>query len=504
MVRAAPAWHAGPIEHVLPQVNHDTILVKLSLDAPLRDGPPVLMIDRRSVAGRMTDSAGRFWTFHASGLTPERTYTLALVDKAGHAVADAWPLRTFPAPDSVPQRLRLLMFTCAGGHDVVQRYLPMATRIKLLERALSFEPDAMVANGDHVYWDLKTRAARELGASPRALAYAGAFDRTAPIIGTHNEAVLLRAVGPQIVPLYGARCRSVPVFFLQDDHDNFDNDEADDHYVSLPPDAFMLNAARASQALYYPEFLPDATRPLGLPSSDAPDRAPRVSESFGSLRYGRLLELLMYDCRRHMTLKGATAGFVPPEVEDWLKARMAAPEIAHVINAPSTPVGWSAGKWGEWYADVEQDGHLTTARAKPYWQPGWRTQHDRLLQAASAMAGRLPLFISGDLHVISEGRITRTNDIDLSANPVRTIITGPLGTGDSGWPSAFRGMTGRPPAGIQNQELQAPIEQHGFIIADVEPGRIGIRFFKWDVKTQPVEAIADLQPFRESEHVRST
>jgi hypothetical protein len=119
------------------------------------------------------------------------------------------------------------------------------------------------------------------------------------------------------------------------------------------------------------------------------------------------------------------------------------------------------------------------------------------------MAGRVPLFVSGDLHVISEGRVTRTSGIDLSANPVRTIITGPLGTGPKGWPSAFRGMTGMPPAGLENDELQKPIEEHGFIIADVEPSRIRVRFFRWDVKSQPVDAIATLQPFRESELARS-
>jgi hypothetical protein len=61
----------------------------------------------------------------------------------------------------------------------------------------------------------------------------------------------------------------------------------------------------------------------------------------------------MYDCRRHLTMHGPSAVFVPPEVEAWLKDRMARPDTAHVINIPSTPPGWSAGKWGEWYADME-------------------------------------------------------------------------------------------------------------------------------------------------------
>ena len=71
--------------------------------------------------------------------------------------------------------------------------------------------------------------------------------------------------------------------------------------------------------LYYPEFLPDPMRPLGLASASAADRPARVSESYGTLRYGRLAEVLMYDCRRHLTMHGPSAVFVPPEVEAWLK-----------------------------------------------------------------------------------------------------------------------------------------------------------------------------------------
>ena len=116
------------------------------------------------------------------------------------------------------------------------------------------------------------------------------------------------------LPVYGTDFRSTPVFFLQDDHDYFDNDEATDEAVTFPPSHFMLQLARATQNIYYPEFLPDPMRPLGLASASAADRPARVSESFGTLRYGRLAEVLMYDCRRHMTMHGPSAVFVPPEV----------------------------------------------------------------------------------------------------------------------------------------------------------------------------------------------
>src|SRR5215212_8576912 len=109
--------------------------------------------------------------------------------------------------------------------------------------------------------------------------------------------------------------RSSPVFFLQDDHDYFENDEATNEIVTFPPSWFMLQLARATQQLYYPEFLPDRERPANLPWSSAGDRVSGLSESFGTLRYGRLAEILLYDVRRTLTLAGPSAVFVDPEVE---------------------------------------------------------------------------------------------------------------------------------------------------------------------------------------------
>src|SRR5262249_34845801 len=65
-------------------------------------------------------------------------------------------------------------------------------------------------------------------------------------------------------------------------------------------------------------------RPLGLPWSSAGDRLGGVSETFGTLRYGRLAEILLYDIRRTQTLAGPSAVYLDLEVEKWLKARTAA------------------------------------------------------------------------------------------------------------------------------------------------------------------------------------
>jgi hypothetical protein len=227
-----------------------------------------------------------------------------------------------------------------------------------------------------------------------------------------------------------------------------------------------------------------------------------VSECFGTLRYGRLVEVLLYDVRRTQTLAGPSAVYVDPEAEKWLKARTAAPEVAHLLHAPSNPPGWSAGKWGEWYPDVlGRDNKLTVSEPKPYWQSGWLKQHDRLMAAMTAMKGRVPLIISGDMHAVAIGRMMRSGSLDLRANPIHAVLSGPIGTADVGWPSNRRGTGTLPPVHLDMEEQVKPIEQHGFTLVDFTPDEMVLRQFKWDVKTQAPEAIDSLEPFHTAELV---
>src|SRR5258706_3430567 len=212
-------WDSGSVRHLLPTVSDSRMLIKVSFTAPVE---------------------GEHWHFYATDLAPGRRYPLSLVGGDGRALCQPWDLATFPAPGERPNRFRLLIYTCGGGHEV-HKFLPTAVRNRLLRRGLSFQPDPMVANGDSVYSDLLAPlGSRLLGAAPEAVQAAGTFDRSATVLGSDNETVLKRAAGPQIVPVYGTDFRSTPVFFLQDDHDYFDNDEATDEVVTFPPSYFML------------------------------------------------------------------------------------------------------------------------------------------------------------------------------------------------------------------------------------------------------------------------
>ena len=115
------------------------------------------------------------------------------------------------------------------------------------------------------------------------------------------------------------------------------------------------------------------------------------------------------------------------------------------------------------------------------------------------MPGRIPLVISGDLHAIAEGRMMRCGSLDFSKNPVEVILSGPLGTGDRGWPSAFRGIGATPPTHLTMEENLKPLEENGFIIADFTPESITVRYFRFSYHTQSPEAIDTLEPFRVTE-----
>jgi hypothetical protein len=490
-------WEPGSVVHILHTVND-----KISLHSALKN-PPRFHVGPRRFEGIQRDTRGFSWCFDASGLEADRPYAVQLTDASGRGLCAPWNLRTFPDPSTTLKHFRLLVYTCAGGHDELldqrtgkPRTLSLDRRRRLLRRALSFRPDAVLANGDHVYWDLLAPISRRLAASPAAERKFGKFDRTAPVFGSPNESILEHAAAPQIASLYGTMMREVPVFFVSDDHDYFENDDADDTLVTFPPDHFMLALARATRRLYYPEFLPDAARPLGLAGASAPDCPPHVAEAYGTLRYGKLAEILMYDCRRAMTLHGPSAVFVSREAEGWLKARMQDPEIAHVVNVPSIPPGWTAGKWGEWYPDVlDENGNLSLARLKPYWQPGWASQHDRLLAASAAMRERIPLFISGDMHAIGETRIHRSGQHDFSKNPVISLLSGPIGTDTDMWPSARRGTPPLKPRSMEADERQTALEENGFTILDFTSDSIVARMFKWNVRVAD-DLIDTLEPFR--------
>lgn len=513
-------WRAGPLQHLIPAASHDRVALKCSFAEPL-DFVPVLRIGNREIAGRSTDSERRFFSFDAAGLAPDTEYALQLSDGGGESLCDPWPLRTFPSPSASPESVRFLAYTCAGGHPESggdrPHFLPLAIRQRLLRRALSFRPRALIAIGDHIYWDQRTvlyNRSEERGRMSRAFyERIGWLDLSQPALGTPNETSLKAAAGPQIAELYGVMLRSTPSYFVSDDHDYYENDDADPQMITLPPDRYQLEFARFTRNAYLPEFLPDVERPLAMSGAGAGDREPGISEAFGTFRYGQLAEVLIYDCARYLSLKGVHAGLVPPEAEHWLHQRTRDQGVSQLFHVPSHPFGWSAGKWREWYPDVADlddggatvsrigdfagsDFGLTTERAKYFWQSGWWSQHQRLLESLTSQSKRPGVVLSGDLHAIGHSALERSGDLDLSANPVHAVLTGPVGT-QSGWPSAARGTPPLAATGLVHDVRGETFEKNGFALFDVTASEITVRLFAWKTG-EPQSAIDDLEPYHTS------
>ncbi len=487
---SSDGWNRGPVRHLLPTASGRSLHLKLSLVAPL-SAPPRLSVGGQTRTGERLDSAGRFWAFRVGGLAPDTEYRLELAH-GQEPLCDPWPLRTLPARDAQPSRLRIASFTCAGGANlptppsVFHAFKPAAWRRRLFDLMLAGEPDLVIANGDHVYFDLpQMDALRDSTLGRLILPFVdGAkarFDPTLAVLGTANETALTMVGDDQIASIYGVRFRSTPIFFVTDDHDYFVNDDATLEGTTLPPSPFHAALRDTLQRLYFPEFIADDL-PTTLPGRLDGGRA-ALSTHFGEIRYGDLFEGLLYDCGGFLSL-GAEARLVPRSVEAWLLDRTRNEDTLHLAHIPSHPMGWTAGKWREWYPDqLDSTGAAVApvlqdeAGGKYLWQQGWWRQHQALLEALASQSRRKALVVSGDLHALGAARIDRSGGLDLEANPVHAILSGPVGVGDVGWPSRARGVSARTPDAIGAESLLDLEERNGFTVMDFDRGSATVRIF---------------------------
>ncbi len=489
----AIAARADDIRHILPTVTDTSFSISVSVGQPRRQLR--LSIDGNKVEGLRRDSKGRFWSFYADGLHPAKTYELQLSDEEG-VLGQSWPLRSFPDRNAEPETFKLLTYTCAGGIDGLgipskQFFKPHAFRQKLFGEGLKEKPDAVIAIGDHIYYDLRGEEHPAIGRNSKWMKYLsrvyfswryGIFNRTEPIIGTDNEEVLVKIGDEQIANLYGTRFKSTPIYFVSDDHDYFENDDATPDMVTFPPDKFSRAAARAIADLYYPS-LPDAP-------------GPEWNRAFGTLTYGRLFEASIFDCAGHLTV-GDDARLIPAVAEEWLINRSKNSPAKHYAMVPSHPPGWTAGKWREWYPDVVapkgftglvsndiltgEQGELTANAEKYFWQKGWWDQHQRLLEAL-AQSGRgsarqaSRMIFSGDIHAQGVVNIHRSGDL-MFEKPLTSILVGPVSTSDATWPSAARGVAAGEPEWLTGDKLLATREVNGFTLFEFEGSVAKVRLF---------------------------
>ena len=269
--------------------------------------------------------------------------------------------------------------------------------------------------------------------------------------------------------LYGTTLRSIPSFFIVDDHDYFENDEFDAKVATLPPDDYGLVAAEQRNISTILNFCPIRTGRSGWPaeiSRALPKHERQIRhDPFRQSPRGRALRLPPL-----RELQGQARQIIPQWTEDWLVARTRAEDTAHFFHAPSLPFAYCSGKLGDWYPDLldESTGKMGLADDKPGWQHGWFSQHQRLIQAIASQSKRAAVIVEGDMHATAAGKITRSADINLT-QPVHTILSGTLGTGDVGFPSAYRSVQSTPSLVLDMDQALKPTEKNGFTLIDVTP-----------------------------------
>src|SRR5437868_786874 len=99
--RTGTTWDAGSVAHILPQVSDTRMLVKASFNTAV--GTPSLRVGETTVRGRMSDTRGEHWQFHATDLNPGERYTLTLTGRGGRGRCPPWGCRTFPGPHTQPE-----------------------------------------------------------------------------------------------------------------------------------------------------------------------------------------------------------------------------------------------------------------------------------------------------------------------------------------------------------------------------------------------------------------
>ena len=193
------AWDQGRLVHLLPTVSHDRFLIKASFDRPLA-AAPTSSSAQIVCAGSKTPAVGEILAIRHVGLQPATTYRLSLTEDDGRSLCEPWPLSTFPAPDATPSRLRLMIYTCGGGHDALNaglpdgkiNWLPSALRRRLLVRGLSFKPDALSQTVTKFIGPATPQASKGSGASAKGIA-SPVRSTGAAVFGTANETAFLRA-----------------------------------------------------------------------------------------------------------------------------------------------------------------------------------------------------------------------------------------------------------------------------------------------------------------------
>ena len=472
------------VNHILASASHEKLAISVSLSK--KTTKLQLMLDNKVIIkGIQKDRIGTNWQFISDKLSSDHSYKLQLISE-GDPIYKPWNLKTFPSPDAKVESVSIMAFTCAGGPEGFkisgkEFFKPLKFRQKVFAEGLSKNPDFAISIGDHIYWDLRGENAPQVGRKNKLIKFFlgsyiglvyGSFNRSEKASSSKNEKVLKNIGNDQIASLYGTRFKSTPIFFIPDDHDYFENDDAEEKLVTFPADDFSKDAFKQMADLFYPPLL------------DTPDGQPK--RKIGRIRYGNAFEGLIADCAGDMTLGDKKALLISKKNEEWLLSRIDQSKAKTLAFIPSHPFGYTAGKWREWYPDVVAEegasgtvinellsgnkGSLTTEVNKYLWQEGWFFQHQRLIKAISERKGSRFVF-SGDIHAIGAVSIIKSGKLKLK-NKLKSFLVGSVGSSSAGWPSFARGITAESPENLACESIYEVKEENGFTFFNISKDKV--------------------------------
>ena len=82
-----------------------------------------------------------------------------------------------------------------------------------------------------------------------------------------------------------------------------------------------------------------------------------------------------------------------------------------------------------------------------------------------ALGGKTPLQVA---NMPATDALAASGSLALNRNPVHSVLSGPVGVGDLGWPSRARGVDARIPEELSAESLLALEERNGFTLLDFD------------------------------------
>jgi len=405
------------------------------------------------------------------GLQPARWYWYRFM--LGDAVSPVGRTRTAPAPDSMPDSLKLAVASCQHwefGSYAAHRYIEQAN------------PDLVAFLGDYIYeW--------------------GAYRLQHPAPGVRivrdNESFLLadyrrRYAQYKTDPDLQAAHLAAPWIVTWDDHE-VANDYAADRDERLAPD-FWLRRAAAYQAFY--EHMP-----LRLP----PPKSFTNVRMFQRYDWGRLARFHVLDDRQYRAYEAcphpghggsnsvtprACPALLDPrrtmlglEQEAWLQAGLASSRARWNILAQQTLMAQSSQV------------PVTPTEAGRFWTDGWDgypAARRRLLDTLVETGAANPLVLGGDVHTFYATELRRDFNRPVSkTNPlVATEFVGTSVTSNS-----------RPQQRTSQYVAMNPhirfgrSDKRGYILMEITPRETRTRFMGLDEVRDPKTIQRELAAF---------